>query len=83
MAFYCQTWVKKQIRQMNAREKFLSVMGFEPNNETLLWEFGYWPETLRRWYKEGLPYKARRPELNGVNWVAGDAGLASSIKKSR
>jgi len=58
---------------MNAREKFLSVMRFEPNNETLVWEFGYWPETLRRWYEEGLPCKTGLPGLNGVDWVSGEA----------
>lgn len=58
---------------MNAREKFLSVMKFESNNETLLWEFGYWPETLRRWYKEGLPCKRGIYELKGVEWVPGEA----------
>ena len=40
---------------MNARERFLSVMNFEPCDRTMFWEFGYWKDTVRRWYEEGLP----------------------------
>jgi len=39
---------------MNARERFLATMNFEPVDRAPLWEFGYWVETLRRWYREGL-----------------------------
>ena len=40
---------------MNARERFLAVMNFEPLDRTLFWEMGYWKDTLDRWYQEGLP----------------------------
>ena len=40
---------------MNARERFLSVMGFEEPDRTLLWEMGYWTETINRWHQEGFP----------------------------
>ena len=40
---------------MNMRERFLSIMDFEPPDRTLLWEWGYWGGTLERWYGEGLP----------------------------
>jgi hypothetical protein len=40
---------------MNARERFLAVMDFARVDRTLEWEFGYWGETVERWYKEGLP----------------------------
>jgi uroporphyrinogen decarboxylase len=40
---------------MNARERFLAVMNFEKVDRTLLWEMGYWKDTLERWYEEGLP----------------------------
>ena len=40
---------------MNARERFLAVMNFEKVDRTLLWEMGYWKDTLERWYREGLP----------------------------
>jgi hypothetical protein len=40
---------------MNARERFLAIMGFEKADRTLFWEMGYWTETIERWYQEGLP----------------------------
>jgi len=40
---------------MNSRERFLAVMNFEKVDRTLLWEMGYWKDTLDRWYQEGLP----------------------------
>lgn len=42
---------------MTAKERFLSLMRFEPVRP-LKWEFGYWAATVRRWYKEGLETKA-------------------------
>lgn len=47
---------------MNTRERFLAVMNFDKADRTLLWEFGYWKETLVRWYAEGLPRREGRPE---------------------
>jgi len=41
---------------MNARERFLAVMNFEPVS-TLKWEFGYWAAAVKRWYREGLERK--------------------------
>lgn len=40
---------------MNSRQRFLATMNFEPVDRPPLWEFGYWADTLRRWYREGLP----------------------------
>lgn len=40
---------------MNARERFIAVMNFERVDRSLLWEVGYWGNTMRRWYAEGLP----------------------------
>jgi uroporphyrinogen decarboxylase len=42
---------------MNARERFLSVLDFEPGVHSLKWEFGYWGETVDKWYAQGLPRK--------------------------
>ncbi len=39
---------------MNAYERFLAIMNFEPPDRNLLWEMGYWSDTLVRWHKEGL-----------------------------
>jgi len=57
---------------MNSRERFLRVMQFGSSIRTLRWEFGYWPETLRRWYKEGLP-KSEIIKLDGLEWIPGEA----------
>jgi hypothetical protein len=57
---------------MNLRERFLSVMDFEPIDRTLLWEWGYWGGAIHRWYDEGLSEEAglREPvEFGGT--VAG------------
>ncbi len=40
---------------MNSRERFLSTMHFHKNCRTMLWEFGYWKDTIERWFDEGLP----------------------------
>ncbi len=40
---------------MNTRERFLAIMNFEEPDRHLVWEFGYWGGTVRRWYREGLP----------------------------
>ena len=40
---------------MNARERFLSVMDFDPSVRSLKWEFGYWGKALNNWYEQGLP----------------------------
>ena len=57
--------------EMNARERYLAVMNFDPDVRTLLWEFGYWTATMERWYGEGLartPYSPPpgHPEGSGV-----------------
>ena len=52
---------------MNAKERFLLLMRFEPVR-TLKWEFGYWAAAVRRWYREGLEAKAGL----GENWGDGD-----------
>lgn len=38
---------------MNARERFNAIMTFDTSVRTLKWEFGYWAETMRKWYGEG------------------------------
>jgi uroporphyrinogen decarboxylase len=60
---------------MNARERFLAVMRFEPGVRTLLWEFGYWTATVERWYGEGLPRSpfSPPPGFPAGSGVFGDA----------
>jgi len=40
---------------MNARERFLTTMNFDPEVRSLKWEFGYWGKALNNWYEQGLP----------------------------
>jgi hypothetical protein len=40
---------------MNTRERFHAIMNFEKPDRNLIWEMGYWPGTVNRWYDEGLP----------------------------
>ena len=40
---------------MNTRERFLEVMlNFNRDICPPKWEFGYWGDTVNRWYDEGL-----------------------------
>lgn len=55
---------------MNARERFLACMNFEPIDRPPLWEFGYWGGTVHRWYGEGLPRKVGIPA-----WVTPGQGV--------
>ncbi len=40
---------------MNLRERFHEVMNFNPDVHSIKWEFGYWGETIKNWYEQGLP----------------------------
>ncbi len=57
---------------MNARERFRTVMEFGRPDRTLLWEMGYWPETLERWYGEGLKRRENPDSPRGAA-VRGEA----------
>ena len=40
---------------MNARERFLGTMHFQPVDRPPMMEIGLWPQTTDRWRGEGLP----------------------------
>lgn len=42
---------------MNAREKFLEIMAFNPEATAPKWEYAFWGATIKRWYEEGLPQR--------------------------
>jgi uroporphyrinogen decarboxylase len=47
---------------MNARERFLATLRFQPIDRPFRWEtFGMWPETLDRWYQENLDASLKQP----------------------
>ena len=64
---------------MNTREKFLSVVNFDKDARVPDWEFGYWYDTVTRWYSEGLP-KIKPPALIKCSqWVHGEADPALDV----
>ena len=44
--------------QMGTRERFLRCMRFEPVSRPPNFELGYWGQTLKRWFREGMPREA-------------------------
>jgi len=58
----------------DARERFLATMNFQSPDRALLWEFGYWPETVKNWYNEGLPMK--EPIEGEPLLIAGEAQVS-------
>jgi len=79
---------------MTPRERFLKVLSFEQPDRIPIMDFGYWPETIVEWKKQGLPkeletyeqvegyfYGDRGFELNMVNrWgPAAPEGVAWGI----
>ena len=56
---------------MNTRDRFLATMQFESTDRPVLWEFGYWAPTIRRWYHEGLP------RTEGIDDNLGDDAVVS------
>ena len=56
---------------MNSRERFAATLDFEPVDQGLLWELGYWADAVRRWYDEGLP---------GDNRIPDDVGSSRAVK---
>ncbi|MFH0796575.1 MAG: uroporphyrinogen decarboxylase family protein [Candidatus Omnitrophota bacterium] len=52
---------------MNSRERFLGIMNYQPADRMMVWDFYYWPETLERWKKEGLPEDADPAEFLGID----------------
>lgn len=64
---------------MNTRERFLSVMNFEPCGRTMLWEFGYWKDTMRKWYEEGFPKQNKENSSEQVDFSLTSMGFDNSI----
>jgi len=56
---------------MNDRERFQSIMRFEPPDRTLYWEQGFWGGTVERWYLEGM---------RKVHGVQGDPAYGDTVR---
>jgi hypothetical protein len=39
---------------MNSRERYLATVRYEDRDRLFHWEFGPFPETVKRWQREGL-----------------------------
>ena len=55
---------------MNARERFVATMRYEPVDRPPLWEWGPWGVTVRRWQQEG-GFEGHPPELSECDPEAG------------
>lgn len=54
---------------MNSKERFKASLTFQPIDRPFHWEtLGMWPETLDRWYAEGLDAQLKHPL--SVDWGA-------------
>lgn len=48
---------------MNARQRFLATLRFQPTDRPFSWEtLGMWSETLDRWYEQGLDQALKQPQ---------------------
>ena len=47
-------------------------MNFQKPDRNLMWEMAYWPETLERWYREGLELRENKRATPGIG-IAGEA----------
>jgi hypothetical protein len=50
----CQSHVERIIL-METQNRFLRTMLYMPVGRIPDIEFGYWPQTIKPWHKEGLP----------------------------
>lgn len=64
---------------MTNRELFLDIMNYRGADRMPVVHWGGWPETMERWYSEGLPREANIHEILGTkpHWafVGANAGL--------
>ena len=52
---------------MNDRERFLNTFAFKPVDRIPWWDFGFWSQTLERWYGEGMPRDVDPDEYFGMD----------------
>ncbi len=61
---------------MNARERFLAAMRYQPVDRRPLWEWHFLPDTIERWRREGLPADVSlAPNVAGTHPLAEYLGL--------
>jgi hypothetical protein len=58
---------------MNSRQRFRATLSFQPTDHPFRWEsLGMWPETLDRWYAEGLDTSLKQPQPGDWGALASD-----------
>ena len=58
---------------MNSRQRFYASLKFQPIDRPFRWEsLGMWPETLARWYNEGLDPSLKQPLPEDWGGMASD-----------
>jgi len=58
---------------MNSKDKFLNTIQFVPDAIVPDYEFGYWYDTIQRWYGEGLPKKNPPVKIENDQMLFGEA----------
>ena len=53
---------------MNFRESLKTIMNFENPRDLCQYEWGYWPDTLKRWREEGMPEDEEPWEALGITF---------------
>ncbi len=43
------------MKPMTERERFIATMHYQPRDRAPICDFGFWPETIEEWHKQGLP----------------------------
>ncbi len=67
---------------MNSREKFQSVMAFEPGAVVPKTEFAYWAGAIRSWFEEGLPLVQEiDPDIQDSEPIRGSVSIDKSAEK--
>ncbi len=61
---------------MNALERFLAVMEYQPVDQVPNWELGVWPQTVDRWDEEDPVTRHLH-----YNWFPGEASLGMDPKE--
>ena len=49
---------------MNNRQRFHATMRYQPRDRVPIIDWGYWPETIDRWVREGIPTALAEPNPN-------------------
>lgn len=63
---------------MNTRERILAILNYEPYDKLPLIHFGYWFETLEKWYQEGHITKEELGSYHG-DGSPGDVSISKKL----